>query len=486
MNYFYYSIFSILFICNQVFSNDIIKRFDIDDNIKPIGLKSVIQQGLYKNNDVKIREFQDQLYDIQKIDLKDGFWLPQVTLSFSSTIQRLTEFRDVLGAETPTAPSAITQLDLGDYTVFNWGKDYLAYLNGLQTIKRNKQVLKEEQRKLKHKLITKYFKLVTKKEVETIYRNQLKHASFIYRLNREKASAKKVDKQAYYQARSEFLRAQSKYYESVRKLDDTHHELAYLINDPPGTKYVIREKLKYEKIKTNLDEMVSLSLGHSSEIISAHVNNEIAERSYEIARRSNWALPEFTIDFGIQNLSWTPSSFGQTYTTDTPPHIDLVVKLEASWKLLGRDGFINHRIINRATLNKGLTQHNIIRQKHFVESKLHQHYNVVKNLEKQMITLEARSENTRKTYDTILDKYTKDKNLFLDFLHALRDYTDTEVTLAEVMNSHLFNKVELAKYTGVDDFGGNHFEDLAMKFLTLEESIIEEENQKIKKKEGKQ
>ena len=54
------------------------------------------------------------------------------------------------------------------------------------------------------------------------------------------------------------------------------------------------------------------------------------------------------------------------------------------------------------------------------------------------------------------------------------------------MNSHLFNKVELAKYTGVDDFGGNHFEDLAMKFLTLEESIIEEENQKIKKKEGKQ
>lgn len=139
------------------------KRFELNDSYKPVSLTAVIQQGLYQNHDEKTRELQDQLLDIRKLDLWDGFWLPQVTFSFSSTVQRLTEFRDVLGGETPTAPSATTQLDFGDYTVFNWGKDYLAYINDLQTIKRGKQVIREERRNLKHKLIIKYFDLVTKK-----------------------------------------------------------------------------------------------------------------------------------------------------------------------------------------------------------------------------------------------------------------------------------------------------------------------------------
>ena len=165
-------------------------------NYKALNLNDVIEQGLRSNQEQEIRKYQGEILDLSWKDSWEEFWIPQVSISLDTNEQRLGTL--VNGSSTTnkrsSTPDGTLSLNFGDYTIFNWGKDYLQYLNTKETYKRSKEVLKERSRDLKHDLIQNYFKLYFYQEVERLKRDQLRHASFIYRLNREKISLKKTTK----------------------------------------------------------------------------------------------------------------------------------------------------------------------------------------------------------------------------------------------------------------------------------------------------
>lgn len=187
-------------------------KYKLTDNYKNLQLNDVIEQGLRKNYDQNLRGQRQELNEIAFSGVKSAFWLPELKVSLTTDEQKLATLRS--SSRTPTdphstSPSGTLGLSLGDYTVFNWGKDYALYLNKKSLFDRNTQIFNESRRELKLDLINSYFSLLSTKNIERIRQDQLRQASFVYRLSKEKITVGKTSKQDYYQARSEYLKSQT-------------------------------------------------------------------------------------------------------------------------------------------------------------------------------------------------------------------------------------------------------------------------------------
>src|SRR5690606_27552898 len=140
---------------------------------------------------------------LSKTDVWQKFWLPTISLEMETSNHRIDRFRES-SQNTPTmgaqqAPTGSLGLVLGEYTLFNWGRDYLEYQNEKQTLGRATQRLNEARRRLRFALISQYFNLVKAKEVRKIHQEQLRQTAFIHRMAKEKLQLRKIKAQEYYQ-----------------------------------------------------------------------------------------------------------------------------------------------------------------------------------------------------------------------------------------------------------------------------------------------
>jgi outer membrane protein TolC len=442
------------------------QRAQSNTNYKALHLNDVIEQGLRSNHEQEIRKYQSEILDLSWKDTWEEFWIPKVTLSFNTDEQRLGTLKsgdDTTNKRSKT-PSGSLALDFGDYTIFNWGKDYLAFLNTKETYKRSKAVLKEESRNLKHDLIENYFKLYFLKEVERIKRDQLRHASFIYRLNREKITLKKTTREDYYLSRAEYLRAQNEYHDAKNNVQLQNEEVARLINDEVGTKYLLRDSLKYEVINTSLNEAIALAKKTNPDSLTANARVENAKRSYELALKENLPLPKISVKLGAYDYRFDSNNNSTTYSTGPGnSDIDIVASINASWSITGTGGLFNRRKTRTSMLSKHIAFSNRGLVHREIEADLKSRFFTVTSLQNQINILDARIPTLQKTFDTVLENYMNKRTKYINFKNTLIELTEAQILMEQSKFLHLFNKVELARTIGLEDFPGENFENLAVK-----------------------
>lgn len=442
-------------------------RYKVTDIYKNLQLNDVIEQGLRKNFDQNIRGQKDSLNEIEFQGVKSAFWLPELKINLTTANQRISTLHSSTTPPTtpnPTTPTGSLGLSLGDYTVFNWGKDYALYLNKKSTFERNKQIFDESKRELKLNLIENYFNLITIKNIEKIRQDQLRQASFIYRLNKEKITVGKTSKQEYYLSRSEYLRAQSFYHESKLNSDVADENMSYLIADEIGTKYVLNETLDYRRIKIPLEESLKLGSVNNPTVLSDKTTLNNAERSYDVALKENMPLPKFSVNLGAYNKKFGATTNQTAYETYSGSgNVELVASINASWSLTGADGLFNSNKLAVSRIGKEIAFRELEKNKYFTQSFIRQTYKNILSLQNQIVVLEARIPSLQKSFDAILENYLAGKTKFYDFHLSLDELTSTKILYEQIKLDHLKEKLTLAKLSGLEDFPGENFEHLAVR-----------------------
>lgn len=442
-------------------------KYKLTETYKNLQLNDVIEQGLRKNYDQNIRGQQSELNEVLYEGAKNAFWLPELKINLTTSNQRISTLRSSSRppvVPNPTTPSGTLGLSLGDYTVFNWGKDYALYLNKKSTYKRNKEIFDESRRELKLDLIGNYFLLLSTNNVEKIRQDQLRQASFLYRLNKEKITIGKTSKQDYYQARSEYLKAQNDYHQAKITNDQVNENLAFLIADEIGTKYVINEVLDYRRIKITLEESISNAVKNNPTLLTNKTLIENAERSYDVALKENMPLPKFSVNLGAYNKRFGPTTNQTVYETYSGSgNVELVASINATWSLTGVDGFFNSNKLAVNRIGRELALRDYDKNNHLTQSIIRQTYKNILSLQNQLVILEARLPSLQKTFDTILDNYLNNKTKYYDFHIALAELTETKVLYEQYKLEHLREKLNLAKLSGLEDFPGENFEQLAVR-----------------------
>ena len=440
-------------------------KYKLSETFKNLHLNDVIEQGLRKNYQQNILGQFDSLNELEFQGAKNAFWLPELKINLTTSNQRISTLSS--NSSTPinsSTPTGALGLSLGDYTVFNWGKDYALYLNKKSLYSRKKQVFNESKRELKLKLIGTYFNLLATKQIQKIRQDQLRHASYIYRLNKEKIAVGKTSKQDYYLARSEYLKAQNDYHEAKSSADIADENMAFLITDEIGTKYVLNEELDYKRIKITLDDSLALSAKNNPTILNNKTTVENAERSYDVALKENMPLPKFTVNLGAYNKNFGPGINSTTYeTVSGSRNVELVASLNATWSLTGEDGFLNSNKLSISRIGKEIAFKELEKNSHFAQSFIRQTYLSILYLQNQIIVLEARIPSLQKAFDTILENYINGKTKYYDFHLILDELTTVKVFYQQKKLQHLQEKLDLAKVTGIEDFPGENFEQLAVR-----------------------
>ena len=440
-------------------------KYKLTDVYKNLQLNDVIEQGLRKNYDQSIKGQKQELNELAFSGAKSAFWLPELQVTLKTDNQKIANLKNSSRAPTnpnSTSPSGALGLSLGDYTVFNWGKDYALYLNKKSVYDRETQIFNESKRELKLDLINSFFTLMSSKNIEKIRQEELRQASFVYRLSKEKITIGKTSKQDYYQARSEYLKSQNNYHDAKIVSDQADEGVAFQIADSIGTKYVINENLDYKQIRISLEEILTFATKNNPTLLTSKVVVNNALRDYDVALKENMPLPKFTINLGAYNHRFGPTTNTTRYETNSGGgNVELVASINTTWAITGQNGFLNSNRLATSRINREIANKEFEKNTHFTQSIIRQTYKTILSLQNQLVILEARIPSLQKTFDTILDNYLSGRTKFYDFSMALSELTNAKIFYEQVKLQHLREKLTLARLAGIEDFPGENFESLA-------------------------
>ena len=412
-----------------------------------------IEQGLRKNFSQQNREYREKLLALNWQDTREDFWTPNVNLKLTSSPQRLLRFKQGRLPGDDRSLAGTLGLEVEEYTLFNWGKDYLAYLNAQTEFARDNQSLKDEKRRLRNQIMIQYSRLVQFHAIEQVLKEQLRQSAFIYRFAREKARLGKLSPQDFSAARSEYLRAQSDYQTGQDKSREEDSRMALMIVDPPSTRYLLKGTTHYQKLHFPLEKSRQMAKQSNPQIKWEQKNVENIEREYKLTQRENYPLPKISINLGAYRHHWESGhTYGRYETHGNNSNLDLVAEIKATWPLSGKGGLFNQRK-NQGVRTKMKQSHNHLEQaKHQAESRVEKHYRAIKSLEVQMAVASARQENAKKNFDLTMENYINRKTRFSDFHQALEEMVRSRIHFIQVRHHHFEEKVLLAEAIGIEDF----------------------------------
>lgn len=444
------------------------KENPLNQSGRILDLRSIIEEGLRRNPFERIRYLQKEQNELNKTDLFQSFWLPNISLNLQTNnhlIDRLhssSSHTQAMGAQ--DAPNGNFGLLIDDYTLFNWGRDYLAYLNEKQTLNRVNQQLQEGRRRLKFALINQYFNLIRTKEVLRIFQEQVRQTSFIHRISKEKLQLRKITVQEYYQTRSEYLRSQTQYQQAQFEVGIEEEKMANLLGDDYQGSYRTIEQLKFVGLNTSLEEALRYSQEYSVDFRDAKLAYDNSSRTYEKTLKENLPLPKFSFNLGSYSSSFNPN--GTAWNYETGPgnrNVEIVASINMKWNLLGEGGFFNSRINKQAYLNQRISEINFFNTKRSLDVKVRTIYKTIRYLEQKVDISQYQHKNAQSNYDSVLDNYVSSKTSYADMKLAIDNLVNSHINTENVKYEHLLKKIELADYMGLEDFPGENFEALAVK-----------------------
>lgn len=443
------------------------QKFKLNDNLKPLTLNDVIEQGLRENYDHQIRVQSQFLNQLTFEGQKDAFWMPRLKLELNTDPHVLGTIHSSSRTPSPknsSSPSGTFGLVLGDYTIFNWGKDYALYLNKKDSYESSKSELREDTRNLKQNLIIEFFRLLKEKNVEKIWQDNLRQTSFVYRLNKEKITVGKTTRQDYYQARSDYLKSQNSFHQSKIVTDQTDESLAYMITDPIGSKYILSEQLKYKEVNITSEEILELARKNAPRILFSRTGARNSARDYDVALKENMPLPKISVNLGAYTHQFGPTDNELRYRTyNNGGDVEVVATINTTWDLTGEDGLFNQRKLAKARTRMEIANQTLEKNSHLTESEVRKYYKTILSLQNQINIIEARLVSIQRTFDTILENYLAGRAKYYDYSLALEDLTQTKIYSEELKFQHLYYKIQMAQIAGIEDFPGEAFEQLAEK-----------------------
>ncbi|MBF0208009.1 MAG: TolC family protein [Oligoflexia bacterium] len=445
---------------------------------RKITLSAVLEQGLRENPDEKLRQYRKLILDIDTAQNHDGFWYPQLDFVVHGEEQRLgTLFsgKGRQGGVGATIPQGYAGLAVRDYTLFNWGKDYLLYQVKQAQVERRQQTLFEQRLNLKHQLIAWYFELIKIKNYEQIARDYVRRSTFIYRLSREKIAARKIGQQEYYQCRNQYLLAQQEYNQSRIDAKNKDKEFAFIIGDAPDTLYIPQEYLLFKRLRINTEDALRIYQEHNPAIKDRLLYLENAQRKFEFTLKQNMPLPKITVNLGTYLHTFGSSGTDTRYSTlridndhklSAAPggdRIEIRAGIDLVWNIFGEKGLFNTRERMHAYYDKVITKIEYDNVKGEIENNIRKKIQEILELEEQVKIVGPLADTAKKQYDNTLDNFLSSKASFIEIKDALLNYKAQEELTLRVKYNHLMAKLELIGFLGVEEFPGENFEGLARK-----------------------
>jgi outer membrane protein TolC len=419
--------------------------------IKELKLSEAIERGIKMNPDLLQQQLTLRSSELTYEDARDKMYAPSISLSINSDYAKKIGQLNRSANATPSDYQYL-QLSLGDYTIYNFGKDRLVYDQAKLDWVRSKEYLEEAKRAVKFQIIIAFWTLKSATDKLESYERSVKIAESILDLQKSRLPLGKATEA---DISSSFVDLMN-----VKNLRDTAESsvttavlaLNVLLGDPSGTSYVIKDDISFLPIKVTEKILYETYLQQSPNIKNARKDFNKAQMNLELSEK--YLLPLPTVKFSGINLTYSPQYFSSTSVmspSGSNTNLNISTSIGFTMPISGPGGLFGNRTVEGSEIQVALTN---LQLRNTANRDLQTILQTVRNIRQYETTIE----NNRQLYsssvvvlESVLKKFMSSNTVSrLEIRDALAQARDSEIELSDAILNHLTNKTQLASFIGVD------------------------------------
>ncbi|NDD92217.1 TolC family protein [bacterium] len=385
--------------------------------------------------------------------------MPSVGVSLSSTASKTVGLIPGSLAETTGRskasfgyPTQTASLNLGSYTLFNFGKDRIAYEQARLDWERSQQIYVEQQRAVKFQVVIAYWTLKAAQNKLDASSRSVEVAEAILELQKSRALIGLA-------TQSDVASAKVSYFseKAIRDGFTTSAKTALwalnpLLGDAIGTEYDLEDELAFLGIKLTEDRVFSTYLETSPSLRTAKRDFRKAETALQLEQLDRLPLPKFT--FSGVNVNYNQGVYGgrsDLYSQSSGDvNLDISASVALTLPLYGSGGFLKYRTIEAARIARDQSELRLRETALKERGTAFQLIQSIRQLEKTVQSNLSNQKNSSDVLKSVLASMGTDRVSRVDIKDAITQVRTSETELSDSLLSHLTSKIELAQLIGVD------------------------------------
>lgn len=412
------------------------------------------------NLDVQLQHMSLRNNELTYENAWDQMYLPSVALDLTSGADQTIAQIPGSGANGSQNehgyPNSSAQLVLGQYNLYNFGRDKLQFDQAKLTWLRAKEALEEFKRSIRFQVIIAFW--TYKSTLDKLDANQrsVDIAQAIVDLQQSRVPLGKATATDVSSSTVDLLNAKNNRDQAESAAKTALFTLNILLGDKAGTHYRIEEQINFLPIKVTEQVLYETYLRESPDMKNARLALTNSQLNLELTHKNQLPLP--TIQFSGVTVGYNNGYYGTTNgitTQNANPsalsNLDVSARINLTIPLIGQGGFLNHRVVESAQLQ---VDQNELQLRNTANKDLQQILQIVQSIHQ----FETAVSNNRQSYrssiavlQSVFDNFMKNTTVSrLDIRDALNQASTSEIALTDALVQHLNYKTQLAAYIGVD------------------------------------
>ncbi len=424
-------------------------------DVQVLTLKGAIERAMISNPDLKENLLELKSSELTYDDAWDRMYMPQISLAVSSgAAKTITGLAGDSGSILNHGyPSSSAGLSLGEYTLYNFGRDKLVFDQAKLDWDRNREIYEEQRRAVRFSVVNAFWTLKSRLDKLDGYERSVEIASAVVRLLESRAMIGKAAATDVSSSTVDLLNIKNLRDQTSTDAKSALYSLNVLLGDEVGTPYRIEEEIQFLPIKVTEEVLVQTYLKDSPNIKNARKDLLKSHLSLELTEKSLLPLP--TIKFSGVTLGYGNNIYGgklDSYTAAAgQKNFDISASVSLSVPLTGPGGLFSSRTVEASRITRDTSE---IRLANTVNKDRQQIFDYIQKIRQY----EGTVENNRESYndsisvlESVLDGFISHKNVTrLDVRDAINQARDRQAALSDALLEHLYNKTLLAGFIGVD------------------------------------
>ena len=413
----------------------------------------------------------NKTYRQQKLDLVtaenafhdawEGFYLPAVSLDLGAT-STLTVGQ--LGNSTAKSlspdslytgyPNSNISLSLGNYTLFNFGRDHLAYEIAKLNYDRSIQKLEENKRTLRFQVMRSYFELKTGLDKIEVAQRSVDFANIFLEIVKTNVATSKADSEDLNSVEGDLLTAKKDYSTAVRSSYNSIWKFNLLLGDPIDTRYILTTEIELAPLKISLDDALKAFVSSAPSVRDSILAKRIAEINLDLAEKNRLPLPTVSfsgIVFSMQD-SYYKSVTGLTTNAVTPGNLDISAAIKLHLPFLWPGGLFNSRVVSTATV--AVEQADLSAERVLDQARI-ELYSLLADLKENEEMAETQKQSLESALKVLEDQHKKLQQGEIDRLKirdSIQSARTEELNFKDALLRYLATKLNLLEQLGTDDW----------------------------------
>lgn len=443
-----------------------------------INMQNALSRAMRENATVLTARLNLELAEIAYRNAWDTMYLPRITLG--TTMASSYTLGQIAGS-TATNPNIYgpngngsrdfgalanqplgsVALNIGEYRLYNFGRDKDTYEIARNLVDRARQMLVESVRAVRIDVLTKLFTLKSKQDLLDVSQRSVDQAQAIMSLIQSRQSIGKATAEDLSSAGVDLLNAKNSLLLAETDYKQATWALNLVLGDPVSQAYDVDVQFSYKPIAVPVEELLKLYRDVSPQVRNARLTLDQSQIALRLAEKNVLPLPTVTLSGLTIGETYNHNGPSQVRTTgaNNSGNIDVGASLNFTIPLTGDGGLFGTRTIRQAEIAQETAEIGFWDALRQTDVQIRTQYAQILQLESQIKNNEKLLTESATVLEGAMKKFQHSTEINrLDLKNAIEQVRSAEQNFTGSIIQHISLKYSLAQLVGVDVLPGDHEE----------------------------